>query len=357
MSRLYLPWRSETRKRQIQEYDAQETLDDSSPVSKVIAGPPNYRLPGKPVARTIIIDGNRPMFGYLKRNKKIDTINENFISNSLRDNWYQANSYYPLPFALVTTVDEEGRTNIGPHSFTMPYGIITDYALVLITRHNSNTAINLQRTKKCALNFVEFDKAHLKTVVDLGYPGQTTEEKMADQNFSFIDSPTEGRTRGDNIHPPLIKEAIQVYECTLDESVDYHYNKHSTSRHFIIKLDNILLKESWHKFINNNNPVMPNLPISYGFRDGKDFWFTECSTPIAIPIPTDRGPKAQAVIYIANRLDDEVKFTDDACEKLTGVPKVFLKTVLNGIIKRAKEDGVALVDESFVDRINEERKK
>ena len=297
------------------------------------------------------------MFGWLRKNRKINTCNEPFVANSVRDNWYQANSYYPLPFALVTTVDEEGRTNIGPHSFTMPYGVITDYSLVLITRHNSNTAINLQRTKKCALHFIEFDKAHLKTVVGLGYPGQTTEEKMVHQNFTFIDSPTEGRQSGDGIHPPLIKEAIQVYECTLDESVDFHYNVHSTSRHFIIKLDNILLKESWHKNINNDNPIMPNLPISYGFRDGKDFWFTQHGKPFSIPTPTDRGPKAQAVIYTANRMDDEVKFTDEACEKLTGVPKVFLKTALNGIIKRAKEEGITLVDEAFVDKINEERQK
>mgnify|MGYP003952333143 CR=1 FL=1 len=297
------------------------------------------------------------MFGWLRKNKKIDTTDEQFVANSLRDNWYQANSYYPLPFALVTTVDEEGRTNIGPHSFTMPYGVITDYALVLITRHNSNTAINLQRTKKCVLNFIEFDKTRLKTVVDLGYPGQTTEEKMANQSFTFVDSPTEGRATGDGIHPPLIKEAIQAYECTLDESVDFHYNKHSSSRNFIIKLENVLLKESWHKNINNNNPVMPNLPISFGFRDGKDFWFTQHGKPFAIPIPTDLGPKVQAVIYTANRLDDEVKFTEEACEKLTGVPKVFLKTVLNGILKRAKEEGVTLVDDSFVDKVNEERKR
>ena len=297
------------------------------------------------------------MFGWLRKNKKLNTRTEKFVANSLRDNWYQANSYYPLPFALVTTVDEEGRTNIGPHSFTMPYGVITDYAFVLITRHNSNTAINLQRTKKCALNFIEFDRKHLKTVVGLGYPGQSTEEKMAHQNFTLIDSPTEGRASSDGQHPLIIQEAIQVYECTLDESVDFHYNKESTARNFIIKLDNILLKESWHKMINNNNPIMPNLPISYGFRDGKDFWFTEHSKPFSIPVPTDRGPKVQAVVYMANRLDDDVKFTEEACEKLTGIPKVFLKTALKGIIKRAKEEGVTLVDEQFVNKINEERKR
>lgn len=296
------------------------------------------------------------MFGWLRKNRKINTFDEPFVKNPHRDNWYQANSYYPLPFALVTTVDEEGRTNVGPHSFTMPYGVITDYALVLITRHNSNTAVNLMRTKKCVLNFIEFDKKHLKDVVGLGYPGQSTEEKMAHQNFSYIDSPTEGRASGDGIHPPIIKEAIQAYECTLDENVNFHYNESASARNFIIRLDNILLKESWHKHINNGNSVMPNLPISYGFRDGKDFWFTQHGKPFAIPTPTDRGPKAQHIIYTANRLDDVVRFTDEACEQLTGVPKVFLKTALNGIIKRAKQEGVSLVDKEFVEMVNRERK-
>ena len=88
------------------------------------------------------------MFAWLKKRK---VRNEDFVDSPIRDNWYQANSYYPLPFALVTTVDADGRVNIGPHSFTMPYGVITDYSVVLITRYNSNTAVNVTRSKKCVL--------------------------------------------------------------------------------------------------------------------------------------------------------------------------------------------------------------
>jgi flavin reductase (DIM6/NTAB) family NADH-FMN oxidoreductase RutF len=292
------------------------------------------------------------MFKWLTKNAKRK---ERFVDSPIRDNWYQANSYYPLPFALVTTVDDNDNCNIGPHSFTMPYGVISDYSVVLITRFNSNTAVNLSRTKKCALNFIEWDKKQLREVVGLGYPGQTTAEKMQHQHFTFIDSPTAGRQSGDGIHPPLIKEAFQAYECTWDESVDYNYNASASARHFILKLDNILLKESWKKNLDDGNPEMPNMPISYGFRDGKDFWFSKHRKPFSIATPTDRGPKVEAVFYTANRLDDEVKFTRQACEKLTGVPRVFLKTALNGIIKRAREEGLLEVDEAFVDRINKER--
>jgi flavin reductase (DIM6/NTAB) family NADH-FMN oxidoreductase RutF len=290
------------------------------------------------------------MFNWLK-NKK----NEKFVDSAMRDNWYQANSYWPAPFALVTTQNENGETNIGPHSFSMPFGIISDYSLVLITRYNSNTAINLQRTGKCAFNFIEFNKKQLKDVVGLGYPGQTTEEKMKLSPFELIETPTIGRQSSDGLHPKIINDAFQVYECTLDTSVDYHYNGKTTARHFIVKLDNILLKEQWKKNIDDGNPRMPNMPISYGFRDGKDFWFTQHKTPFIVPVPTDRGPKSEAVMYLANRIDPDVRFTKDACERLTGVPKVFLKTALNGIIKRAKEEGISEIDGAFVKRINDER--
>ena len=57
-------------------------------------------------------------------------------------------------------------------------------------------------------------------------------------------------------------------------------------------------------------------------------------------------------MYEADRLDDQVRFTADACQELTGVPRAFLKTVLKGIVKQAKEQGVTTVDRDFVVRIN-----
>jgi hypothetical protein len=101
---------------------------------------------------------------------------------------------------------------------------------------------------------------------------------------------------------------------------------------------------------------MPNMPITFGFRDGARFWFTEIKRPFWFPTPTDKGPKEESILYEANRLDPEnVQFTREACKQLTGVPRPFIKTVLKGIIKRAKEEGVAEVDEEYVIKINKER--
>jgi hypothetical protein len=101
---------------------------------------------------------------------------------------------------------------------------------------------------------------------------------------------------------------------------------------------------------------MPRMPITFGFRDGGKFWFAELKKPFWIPTPTDKGPKEEAILYEANRIDPEIQFTRDACKQLTGIPRPFVKTALKGIVKQAKEQGVTLVDEEFVTKINAERK-
>lgn len=90
-----------------------------------------------------------------------------------------------MPFAMITTINERGTTSIGPHSLVFPFDISESHSMMLVSRASSNTATNLRRTGKCALNFIEFNRDWLTTVVDLGYPGRTPEEKMADCPFEL----------------------------------------------------------------------------------------------------------------------------------------------------------------------------
>jgi hypothetical protein len=123
-----------------------------------------------------------------------------------------------------------------------------------------------------------------------------------------------------------------------------------------LRIERILMKETWAKNLTDGATRLPNIPLAYGFRDGGKFWFTQHKKPFWFPIPTDKGPKEESVLYEANRLDPEhVQFTREACKQLTGIPKPFLKTALKGIIKQAKEDGVELVDIDYVTKLNEER--
>ena len=103
---------------------------------------------------------------------------EPFVAIPVRDNFYQSSSFFPMPFALITTINERGTTSIGPHSLVFPFDISESHSMMLVSRASSNTATNLRRTGHCALNFIEYNSDWMQHVVELGWPGQTPEEKM-----------------------------------------------------------------------------------------------------------------------------------------------------------------------------------
>ncbi len=284
-------------------------------------------------------------------------VSNNFVSSPMRDNWYQRSSYLGSTFALITTVDEEGQTNIGPYQLSFPFEVNTGRSWMVISRNTSNTATNVHRTLKCALNFVEYDEATIESILKFGYPGQTTAEKMAYNPFELIDSPTPGR-ESNEIYPKILADAFQVYECTLDiDRINENpILRDSPSAHLLLNIDNILVKEKWMGLIDGSGDEMPRIPMTYGFRGGSTFWFGETQPAYKLPIP-DMGANHELVHYEANRLDDEVRFTMDACRQLTGIPNTFVQNVLRGIIKQAKERGVTNVDEAFVIALNKEREE
>jgi len=228
---------------------------------------------------------------------------------------------------------------------------------MVISRNTSNTATNVYRTRKCALNFIEYDAEQIETVLKFGYPGQTAAEKMAYNCFDLIDSPTPGRESSD-IYPKILADAFQVYECTLDiDRINENpILRDSPSAHLLLNIDTILIKERWMKNVDGSGDEMPRIALTYGFRGGSTFWFGEAQPAYKLPIP-DMGANHDLVHYEANRLDDEVRFTMEACKQLTGIPNVFIQKVLQGIVNQAKARGVTNVDEAFVIALNEERER
>jgi flavin reductase (DIM6/NTAB) family NADH-FMN oxidoreductase RutF len=273
----------------------------------------------------------------------------------MRDNWYQRCSFLGSSFALITTVSEDGQTNIGPYQLSFPFEVNTGRSWMVISRANSNTATNVKRTHKCALNFIEYDADQIQTILKFGYPGQTTAQKMEYNTFELIDSPTPGRESND-IYPKILAEAYQVYECTLDvERINENpILRDSYSAHLLLNIDNILVKEQWMGYVDGSGDRMPNIPLTYGFRGGSTFWFGEVQPAYKLPIP-DMGPNHEIIHYEANRMDEEIRFTWDACKQLTGIPNAFLQNVLGGIVKQAKARGIKEVDEEFVLALNRER--
>ena len=65
----------------------------------------------------------------------------------------------------------------------------------------------------------------------------------------------------------------------------------------------------------------------------------------------------QTVKYAASRIDPNVRFTDEACAKLTKIPRIFLKAALTQMVSIAKEEGISLIDERALELINDKRRK
>ncbi len=294
------------------------------------------------------------------------------------DNFYQTSSFFPMPTILVSTVAEDGTTSLGPYSLVAPYYIAGRdyYAMLLCTRNSSNTAQHLLRYGKCALNFIPDDKKTFKEVVRLGWPGDKPSEKMKDCRFTLEDGQMAAANPGE-VFPKVVAEAFQVMECTwmreLDNAQDdkpgelngypgpYHDFNGVTSpfgAHFILRVDKILMKKRYYNAIINGVKAseFPHVPVDYGYRDSKNFWYTKFRRPHPEILPV-REASLESVRYAADRIDDTIKFTDEACLKMIKVPRIFLPTALKGCVQWARENGVTLITEEHMNIINDKRSK
>ncbi len=100
---------------------------------------------------------------------------------------------------------------------------------------------------------------------------------------------------------------------------------------------------------------MPRMILTYGFKGGQKFWFGKPAKTFWFPVPTHLGPKYEVVHYEANHIDKDVRFTKEAAMQLSNIPKPFLGAALKGIVAEAKKEGVTLVDDAFVKKLNEKR--
>ena len=293
------------------------------------------------------------------------------------DNFYQTSSYFPMPTTEIGTLSESGETNLGSYSLCFPYYIAGKdyYAMLLCCRNSSNTAKNILRTGKCTINFITDKRKYFKEAVRLGYPGETTEEKMKDCLFTLVDGKS-AKENPNEAFPKIIKEAFQVFECTWVKELDnaendkveeeyfppFHNFNGITSKHgahFILKIDHILMQPKYYDAIIDGVSAssFPPVPVDYGYRDNKNFWATKFRRPFKEPIPKNKGISLDTVKYAASRIDPDVKFTDAACAKLIKVPRVFLSTVLKGCVAWAKENSISLIDEKEMEIIQDKRNK
>ena len=293
------------------------------------------------------------------------------------DNFYQTSLFFPMPTVVISTLCEDGSTSLGPYSLIQPYYVAGKdfYAMLLSCRNSSNTAQHILRDGKCAINFIDDDPKSFKEAVKLSWPGDTPAEKMKNCNFRLEKSQIEEET-GEK-RPMVMTDAIQVIECSWVRELDhaendkpgelhgykppYHDFNGITSEfgaHFILKVDRILMKKKYSDAIINGvrSQDFPPLPVDYGYRDSKNFWFHRKRRMRAELLPV-RKTSLSSVRYAADRIDDKIKFTDDALEKLLNVPRIFLPTALKGCVEWARENGVELITAEHMAIINDKRSK
>ena len=260
------------------------------------------------------------------------------------DNFYQTSLFFPMPTVVISTLCEDGSTTLGPYSLVQPYYVAGKdyYAMLLSCRNSSNTAQNILRNGKCAINFVDDSPKTFAECVKLSWPGDKPEDKMPGCRFRLEKGIVE-ETTGEK-RPLVLTDAIQAIECTWVRELDnaqndqagqlhgyeppYHDFNGITSKfgaHFILKIDRILMKKKYSDAIINGvrSQDFPPLPVDYGYRDSKNFWFHRKRKMRAELLPM-RKQSLDSVRYAADRADDKVKFTDDALQTILNVPRVFL---------------------------------
>lgn len=294
------------------------------------------------------------------------------------DNFYQTSAFFPMPTVLVGTLAEDLTTSLGPYSLVQPYYVAGKdyYAMLLCCRNSSNTAQHLLARGKCTLNFIPDDKKMFKETVRLGWPGDTPEQKMKGCMFTLEDG-LMAKEHPDEAFPKVVAESFQVFECTWMSALDgasddkpglldgypppYRDFNGITSEfgaHFILRIEKILMKEKHYNGIINGVTAkdFPHVPVDYGYRDSKNFWYTRFTKPRPEILPVREGSIA-SVRYAADRIDDVIKFTDEACAKLIKVPRIFLNTALKGCVNWAKENGVELITAEHMQTISDKRAK
>ncbi|MBQ8373945.1 MAG: hypothetical protein IJX98_00020 [Clostridia bacterium] len=292
------------------------------------------------------------------------------------DNFYQTSLFFPMPTVIISTLCEDGSTNLGPYSLVQPYYVAGKdyYAMLLECRNSSNTAQNILRTGKCAINFITDEPKYFKEAVKLSWPGDKPEDKMPKCKFLLEKSMIE-EENPDDIRPQVMTEAFQVIECTWMRNLDgadadqagelngyeppYHDFNGITSKfgaHFILRIDRILMKKKYSDAIINGvrGRDFPHMPVDYGYRDSKNFWYCR-HNHMRAELLQMRQASLESVRYAADRVDDKVKFTDEALKTVLGVPRVFLPLVLKGCVAWAKENGVELIDAEHMKIINDKR--
>lgn len=196
---------------------------------------------------------------------------QTFTSVPIGEQFYQSSSYFPMPVVLVSTLAPDGQTNLAPYSLLFPRVEPGRHLLELVCGKGNKTAENLLRTGVAAISFIVDDTRLLEGCRQLARPAPTA-DKMRESLFDLVDSPA-GPDR-----PQLVEQAVQVYECRLDRTVEHDVFE---GRHrFVLEVEHIWMKPRWFDALRRSEGA-PSLAIDYGFRQTASSWLVRSRSRMA----------------------------------------------------------------------------
>jgi hypothetical protein len=87
----------------------------------------------------------------------------------------------------------------------------------------------------------------MKNCVMLGYPEETTEDKMANSILTLLPSTRAPEERKAGVaYPDVVREALQLFERSLDS---FEIREEIHSMRAIFTIDKVLLKERWFRVL------------------------------------------------------------------------------------------------------------
>lgn len=200
-----------------------------------------------------------------------------FVSIPVRPRFFQSSAFFPMPVVLIATRNADGAENLAPYSLCFPRVTADGHSMVLVTRAGSKTAANLRRAGLATINFIPDRADYLANVKHLA-AAVPTAEKMPHSVFTTLPSARDDAPDG-TAAPPLVKEAVQVFECRLLSATDGDDGEHR----FVLDVEAIQMAPYWARILEAGGQG-PRLPVDYGFRRVSDTWLSR-------PTVTTFGPR------------------------------------------------------------------
>jgi flavin reductase (DIM6/NTAB) family NADH-FMN oxidoreductase RutF len=200
---------------------------------------------------------------------------ERFVTVPLRPHFFEASAFFPMPIVLLATRGGDGAVNLAPYSRCFPHLGNEGHRLELIARGSSKTAANLLSSRRVSVNFIPDKPEYLANCKILSAPVPTA-EKMPNSIFTCVASRL--AAADDKVTPPLVAEAVQVFECRLLQSEPWGEGE----LRFLLEIEGISMQPYWARVLESGRSG-PRLPVDYGFRRGSSTWMSRPSVVVSGP--------------------------------------------------------------------------